>query len=437
MKWSKYNILFKSKKHGYLIYNTLTNALASIEPETYKLFENLKNENLNINDINNNELKTQLVDAKFIVENDEVEFLKLKYAKQKIRFRDDWLGLTIAPTLHCNFACIYCFEKSRPPIYMTDNIEEALISFIKGKNPNNLKLTWYGGEPLMDFKRIKSITKKIKELDFGLHVKIISNGYLITKKKVTQFEKLNIKSIQITLDGMRETHDNRRPLVNGKGTFDKIVENIGILKEYTNNDFNIYIRVNLDKSNENEYNLLFKYLHKRFNFGKMNIYPGFVDDESNSCASTDNCYLDRQQKAKFKINLYKKHGIAGNNTFFPMTSQAECMARGTNSFLIDANGYIYKCWKDINVSEKRIGHLQEDSLNENLLVKYNSGADPLEDENCKNCIHFPICGGGCTYYRLENKFNNGNFDLCYDAKDNLAEYLELHAEIKNKKKNNK
>ena len=263
---------------------------------------------------------------------------------------------------------------------------------------------------------------------------LISNGYLLTEGKVKQFDELNIRSIQITLDGMKEIHDNRRPLVDGRGTFNKIIENIGYLQEHTNNDFRIDIRVNIDKTNEHNFNELFAYLNVKYKGKKLNIYPGFVTGDSNSCASADSCYLDRHQKARFKIDLYKRHGIASNRTFFPMTSHAECMARGVNCFLIDPKGYIYKCWKDINVPEKIVGSLLADSFNEDLLIKYHTGADPLEDKECKNCFHLPVCGGGCTYYRLENEFNDGNFDLCYDAKDKLSEYLELHAEIKEKVK---
>ena len=434
MKWSKYNFLFKSDRYGYMVFNSITNGFASIEPEIYTLFQELMKGSKTINEIDN-ELKSQLIDASILVESDEIEFLKLKHIKQSIRHNKDWLGLTIAPTLHCNFNCIYCFEKSRPNIYMTDEVENALIDFVKLKNPpKGLHITWYGGEPLMDFKRIRSITKRIKDLDFKINAKIISNGYLISEEIVNQFEELDINNIQITLDGKKEIHDTRRTLLDGRGTFDRIIENIGYLVNNTNDKFRIDIRVNIDKSNEDNYHELFAYLHKKFTSKKIYIYPGFVTEDSGSCSSADSCYLDRHQKASFKINLYKKYGIAHDRTFFPMVSHSECMARSVNCFLIDPKGNIYKCWKDINVSKKVIGSILDNSLNENLLVKYLSGADPLENKDCKTCFHLALCGGGCTYYRLENEFYDGNFDLCYDAKDRLSEYLELHAEIKDKVK---
>lgn len=48
-----------------------------------------------------------LVNADF----DEVAFLK--YYNYKVRFAEDYLSLTIAPTLSCNFDCPYYFENKR------------------------------------------------------------------------------------------------------------------------------------------------------------------------------------------------------------------------------------------------------------------------------------------------------------------------------------
>ena len=430
MKWSKYNYLFKSEKYGNMVYNSITNCLAPLEEETYMLFQDLINNDISLNDIDI-ELRTQLIDAKILVEDDELEFLKLKHIKKSIRYNKEWLGLTIAPTLHCNFNCIYCFEKSRPSIYMTNEVEDSLIDFVKSKNPKGVQITWYGGEPLMDFQRIKGITTRLKALDLIINSQVITNGYLITEEIVKQFEYLNIKHIQITLDGMIDIHDKRRPLLDGRGTFNRIIENIGCIIQHTVNTFRIDIRVNIDKTNEDSYNELYAYLRNNFKSKKLSIYTGFVADDSNSCLSADSCYLDRHHKANFKIELYKKYGIANNGTFFPVKSYVECMARAINSFLIDPKGNIYKCWKDINVADKVIGSLSGDSFNENLLIKYLCSADPFDDSSCKACFHLPVCGGGCTYYRLENKYNGGNFDLCYDAKERLSEYLELHTEIKN------
>lgn len=52
----------------------------------------------------------------------------------------------------------------------------------------------------------------------------------------------------------------------------------------------------------------------------------------------------------------------------------------------------------------------------------------FEDEKCKDCLFFPICSGGCTWYRYRNKYENGKFDICAIQKDNdmLKKYLLAH-----------
>ena len=41
---------------------------------------------------------------------------------------------------------------------------------------------------------------------------------------------------------------------------------------------------------------------------------------------------------------------------------------------------------------------------------------PYRDE-CRDCRVFPICDGGCGYYRYKNLYENGEFNQCSAMKD--------------------
>lgn len=56
-----------------------------------------------------------------------------------------------------------------------------------------------------------------------------------------------------------------------------------------------------------------------------------------------------------------------------------------------------------------------------------------DDDNCKNCFHFPTCGGGCPYERIAKEFEGKNNDNCDLIKGNLEEFLKIHLELKRKK----
>lgn len=160
--WSRYNYLFHSKKYGHLLYNSLTNCFAQIDNETVSLFEKYKESGGSPSSFFTENEIIQLRKAKILVESDYDEFLQIKMQKHLKRFDKSLLNLTLAPTLHCNLSCNYCFEESRPRVYMSDETENSVIDFIKRHNDaEKLNITWFGGEPLLAFERIKSLTQKI------------------------------------------------------------------------------------------------------------------------------------------------------------------------------------------------------------------------------------------------------------------------------------
>lgn len=45
---------------------------------------------------------------------------------------------------------------------------------------------------------------------------------------------------------------------------------------------------------------------------------------------------------------------------------------------------------------------------------------------CLKCILFPICDGGCPYYRLQTEFEGVERDNCPLIKSNLKDFLLMH-----------
>lgn len=144
MVWSKYNYLFQAEDK-YLIYNSLTNSFAELNEETFQLLSKMK-ENNNIENILDLDLAKTLQSMKVLVDDDRDEINKIKYRVQKRRFYDKHMGLTINPTLQCNFACPYCFESKHSNLYMTDEVENQIIEYIrKHSSVKSLHVTWFGG----------------------------------------------------------------------------------------------------------------------------------------------------------------------------------------------------------------------------------------------------------------------------------------------------
>lgn len=80
------------------------------------------------------ELREALLQGGMLQKDGQVEREEMKAVSHLVRFSDRSLGLTIAPTLDCNFCCPYCYEKGQHKTTMTSEVEDQLVSFVKKRS---------------------------------------------------------------------------------------------------------------------------------------------------------------------------------------------------------------------------------------------------------------------------------------------------------------
>ena len=342
--------------------------------------------------------------------------------------------LTIAPTQNCNFDCTYCFEKWRTKGSMSDQTEDAIINYLEKQiaeyGLESISLTWYGGEPLLENKRIISMGTRINNLGLTFFENdIVTNGYLLNDKICSLLVDLKISNVQITLDGRKKTHDKRRPLKNGKGTFDKIIKNLdNFFNGRLNDKLYISIRVNIDGSNKMEFYEIKQWLLKRFPYENFFVYPGWVHLDEGDVKKRD-C-LNRNEITDFYLDIYKKEGIVYEK-LFPENINIECLSRSPYSMVIGWQGEIYKCYEDVGNKDLVIGNINDPEIwtNYGYISKYAVGIDHYQNPECRKCAYLPICDGGCPIRRLENKYKGTKNDCCTRFKHREKEFLDLYYEL--------
>lgn len=436
---SRYSYLFKSNSGEYLIYNSARNFFIEINEILYSnLRPYTKGGIIDISNFDENVLQILLKNKIFVNrEDDDNYFYEQKMKAYMSFFSQKTLSMTVVPTTGCNFGCPYCFESHKKAIIMSEKIIDDLIVFInQHERAEFLNLTWYGGEPLMAFKAIKKIMSEIK---LKTNVKLtshdlVTNGYLFDETVCAFFKENPLDSIQITLDGNEESHNQKRKLKRtGKATYQKIIENINLILTVLPNTM-LSIRVNIDMENKNEFYEVYQALMTKYQDKNLYIYPGYIryDNESKnrlSCLS-----LQQKDMAGFYFALNDYNDI--NIKFYPRSVKKGCTANCVNSYIIGPLGEIYKCWNDVGNENKIVGNINNDTIsNLALLSKYSVGSSCFEDEKCKKCFFLPICSGGCPWYRMRNLFEGGKFNLCtvYNNKSILKKCLEIHYNDQNKK----
>lgn len=436
MRISKYTFLFEDE-HEYYAYNTLSNALIEIDEESFSILSRLNGKD---KELDSSAFDADLLDAlrsnNIITDNDEDDFLKYKASIARLRSQYSSMHLTLAPTMDCCFHCHYCFEKYKTKNYMTPDVMDSIVRYVMSRpGLENVHITWFGGEPLMALSQMELFHDKFSAA-WGKNVlsNIITTGYHIDEEAIRVIKKTGISKMQITLDGMKDTHNKVKNLPSGEDVFEKVLSNIELINDSAP-EINIVIRVNLTRHNALEYEQLLQLFSQRFK-GRRNIAPApaFVLDRGASGAKEKSSLFKHKDRSEYILYLAAK-GIDSPYVRYPEPFFNECAIRNDVAISFDPEGYAYKCWEVIGNKEYAIGRLDKDGMltdiNETILNRQLYAADPIEDPICSKCRYLPICSGGCPIQRIENMFDNGHNCTCTPYRGFLPSFLRVH--IRNKK----
>ncbi len=138
----------------------------------------------------------------------------------------------------CNLRCKYCiygasyryqrnfsdfdmsFETARKGI-------DYVFSFIKNRKKKQFALSFYGGEPLLNFKTMKRAVEYAKKLFTGWDLRFnLTTNLTVLNKPLIDFLVDNRISLLVSLDGDRGNHDAKRVFADGKGSHKIVMKNL-------------------------------------------------------------------------------------------------------------------------------------------------------------------------------------------------------------------
>jgi uncharacterized protein len=425
--------LFRSARLGQFVYNALSNTLLELDEAHYRVLERFRDHGDEPAVGADPDFFALLRDNKVIVaEGEEKRQLVVRqYQRQSLCFDTSRLNITICPTLQCNFRCPYCFEPNQQDGgIMSPATVARLLAFIRRhEDVRRLRIAWYGGEPTLAFHVVRDITEKIKTLALDFEgADFVTNGYLLDGEKIAQLEELEIKTLQVTLDGPQPVHDRRRVLAGGEPTFRRIWDNVTTLMESSWKGW-LLVRINIDKHNLESFFELRDTLRERTGGKNVVVYPGRVDP--GLARSRDHaCSLDAGEWTDFRLDS-RRRGAA--ESLYPTNHiDTVCVATKHHGIVIGPAGELYKCWVDVGQPGMVIGnvHAEEPITNPELRALYWLAADPYADPTCRECDVLPICSGGCAHKRLRSKhFGEDGLEFCSPYRDRLVACLEAYIDL--------
>lgn len=420
MKPSKYNHFIPYSDDQHIAYNALTNSLALIDKTKLESYYAFCNDGKQLEE----DFVADLRKGMFLLNDDLNEQNILRHKLFNSRYNSDYLALTIAPTNDCQFRCVYCYEKDViKNDYMTEGVQDKLVELLKSRIGliKSFQVVWYGGEPLMAFEIIKSLSKRFIEIcdenKINFNASMITNGYLLNQEILSRLNELKITSLQITIDGLPEVHDRMRPHKDGYGTFDTIMNNLKNGYELLPT---VSLRINIDKDNVTAGQGIYNYLNENNMLGKIRPYYGQITNDTNSSHDSQCLNMCNFSEISYDFN-YNIYGEDANTPVqYPMLKSNFCGADMKNSYVVDAGGWLYKCWCDIGVDKGRVGSLLNNAYIGDINTLHNYMLfDPTSTAPCMDCDILPICMGGCPFRRLTK-----NEDKCSIHKYVLSKCLK-------------
>lgn len=340
---------------------------------------------------------------------DELQYMRDIYKAR--RFSRESLGLTIAPTLDCNFACPYCYEDKRPG-KMSDVVAEGLVDYVRQMLPgrSSLRVMWYGGEPLICKDLIESLTADFlaiaSECGAVFKASMTTNGYLLTPAIVDRLSKFPVwEKIQITLDGTAAYHDRKRPLKSGRETFRAIYSN---LIEATKK-LPVTLRMNVDNLNWRGCSDLLSGLATDINPKNLTVYFAPIHPYGEGCRdiadSSDVSLVNNKVFSEIERHLISQAQALGFKVPSPLSGKTcqTCQAVSTHSVVVQPDGGLQRCWTEVGESNKSIGKIGEPiSLNSDNSLRWLT-YDPTSIDPCQSCEVLPQCFGGCPQRHLDGR----------------------------------
>jgi uncharacterized protein len=421
MAASRYNVIVKDAPDETIIFNTLTGALAVLDAQAYATYQTGAGELLGI-----------LEDNGFLVaaDTDELELQRLNFEHD--RFDRSWLALSIAPTLACNYACPYCYQRDlslngRMSDEVITGIYTLVEKYYQRDQFKDFSVQWYGGEPALCLDIIEKMSAHFMEFcaarGIAYEASILTNGSLIDADAARRLAASRVTHAMTTVDGCRELHNRRRIARNGEDSFSMTLGGALACKQA---GIDVSVAMNLDKQSLSDYHILRRQFDDQ---DKFDIFPSLMKDYRGDfgCAGFSAPKFDlytREEYAHIIHDLFLETPYTAD-VLQRMLAPVRNFCRGQleNYLVIDGNGDIFKCEGWISRVEHRVANVLDD---QDLSGSVTTSLNPMDDALCRDCRVLPLCKGQCAWDRsvLENACHVIKFTI----EDYVADYRNCFGE---------
>lgn len=375
----------------------------------------------------------------------------LDFAASKRRERNH--HIFVQTTLACQLACKGCFEeggRNRETGQATlprqqSHAVQPIMNFIReyaeqnALPPDKVTVMLFGGEPLT-VQNLPFIEVLLAEVDkAGYWFGVVTSAATMTTphhQLLAQYRH-RLEEVDVTLEGTREVHDQRRPFEGGAGTFNTVVANIQRMLDV---GLPVLVKTNLGRSNIADMPNLILWMQEQGWFKQSNFCYGInlmrnfgeVGAEGEAMAEDEVALAAIETLRQFPEELSKVR-VEGLKLTRYLTASLELLASSAHrngnlvdkwpafgfcnpgdgtSVTIDPEGRVLGCnWMSSKPQLFASGTVNN-AADADTVLKIRA-LPVIRRSICNECSIRTICGGGCQVDRgVTDNYKNGR---CYHS----------------------
>lgn len=326
----------------------------------------------------------------------------------------------------CNLNCIYCYGNGgaygRKRELMSFEVAQKAIDFLVSNSGdlNELHVTFFGGEPLINFPVVKDVLYYCKKIESEVNKKfsfsMTTNGTILNDE-IFNFIKDNRVSVMISIDGDRDIQNKHRCYCNGRGSFDDVKKNICRFKDARGGHLTARATVCSTDIRLN------KIRNDLFEMGFTNVFTSMVDTDEESSLFVGGNYTPllieqyRLMAEEYIKGIIEGHAVRNDlmttklsDIYYKNCHIRDCSA-ANNTIAVGTDGNIYPCHRFMGMEKSIIGNLNT-GINIELQHQYYE-ATVYRKKECKDCWARYLCGGGCPHTSVVHGGDIYHAPTCY------------------------
>lgn len=326
----------------------------------------------------------------------------------------------------CNLDCQYCYFLKKESLYpdssfrMSDETLELYTrQYIAAQSVPEVTFAWQGGEPTLMgldfFKKAVALQRKYQRPGMRIYNAFQTNGTTLNEEWC-QFFKEHDFLIGLSLDGPRPLHDAYRVDKGDRGTFDRVMAGLDLLKKH-GVEFNVLTTVHA--ANGSHGLEVYRFLRDEVGAQFIQFIP--IVERDNETGNQEGVQVTNRsvtgaQYGTFLNSIFDEWVRRDVGEIFVQIFDVAlaawlgeraglCIFEPTcgQALALEHNGDLYSC--DHFVEPKfRLGNIHEIALEEMVVLpkQHKFGQDKRDTlpQYCRECEVRFVCNGGCPKNRI-------------------------------------